>query len=211
MARQVERLGYRREDVRHIVLTHLDLDHAGGLADFPHARVHVYAAEHAAAMARKSFMERVRYKSVQWAHGPDWKLHESARGEPWFGFECVRALEGLPPEILLVPLVGHTRGHCAVAVDRGDTWLLHAGDAYFFQGEMDVAHPNCPAALRWLQSFLEMKRPERENNQERLRELVRTRAGQVRVFCAHDETEWKRLAGAQAPATSSSGSRAAPG
>ncbi|MFD0510570.1 MBL fold metallo-hydrolase [Streptomyces aureus] len=31
-------LGYAVDDVRHIVLTHLDLDHAGGLPDFPRAR-----------------------------------------------------------------------------------------------------------------------------------------------------------------------------
>ncbi|WP_223281445.1 MBL fold metallo-hydrolase [Streptomyces antnestii] len=35
--RQVAALGYDIEDVRHIVLTHLDLDHAGGLRDFPPA------------------------------------------------------------------------------------------------------------------------------------------------------------------------------
>ena len=48
-ARQVVRLGFAVQDVRHVVLTHLDLDHAGGLPDFPHARVHVLAAEHAVA------------------------------------------------------------------------------------------------------------------------------------------------------------------
>jgi glyoxylase-like metal-dependent hydrolase (beta-lactamase superfamily II) len=42
--RQVEGMGFRAEDVRDIVLTHLDLDHAGGLRDFPDARVHVCAA-----------------------------------------------------------------------------------------------------------------------------------------------------------------------
>ena len=33
--------GFRREDVRHILVTHLDFDHAGGLPDFPDAVVHV--------------------------------------------------------------------------------------------------------------------------------------------------------------------------
>jgi glyoxylase-like metal-dependent hydrolase (beta-lactamase superfamily II) len=39
--RQIERLGFRREDVRHIVITHFDFDHIGGLVDFPdnHARL----------------------------------------------------------------------------------------------------------------------------------------------------------------------------
>jgi glyoxylase-like metal-dependent hydrolase (beta-lactamase superfamily II) len=36
---QVQRLGFDPRDVRHIVLTHLDFDHAGGLDDFPHATV----------------------------------------------------------------------------------------------------------------------------------------------------------------------------
>ena len=45
-------LGLDPRDVRHIVVTHLDLDHAGGLADFPDAKVHLHAREHAAAMAR---------------------------------------------------------------------------------------------------------------------------------------------------------------
>src|SRR5262252_1128746 len=40
---QIEALGFRREDVRHIVLTHIDFDHAGGLPDFPGAKVHVHA------------------------------------------------------------------------------------------------------------------------------------------------------------------------
>jgi glyoxylase-like metal-dependent hydrolase (beta-lactamase superfamily II) len=39
--RQVEKLGFRTKDVTHVVLTHCDPDHAGGLADFPHADVHV--------------------------------------------------------------------------------------------------------------------------------------------------------------------------
>ena len=38
---QIRRFGYDTRDVRHIVLTHLDLDHVGGLSDFPDARVHV--------------------------------------------------------------------------------------------------------------------------------------------------------------------------
>jgi len=42
---QVQELGYQLSDVRHIVLTHLHLDHAGGLRDFPRAKVHIYREE----------------------------------------------------------------------------------------------------------------------------------------------------------------------
>nr|WP_246148118.1 MBL fold metallo-hydrolase [Nonomuraea turkmeniaca] len=43
--RQVIRLGYQPTDVRHIVLTHLDPDHTGGISDFPWATVHLHARD----------------------------------------------------------------------------------------------------------------------------------------------------------------------
>ncbi|MFE6931116.1 MBL fold metallo-hydrolase [Streptomyces sp. NPDC057699] len=45
-ARQVEKLGFSRDDVRHIVLTHFDADRIGGLADFPDAQVHLTVNAH---------------------------------------------------------------------------------------------------------------------------------------------------------------------
>jgi dihydrofolate reductase len=40
--------------------------------------------------------------------------YQPGDGEPWFGFERVRPLDGLPPEIALIPLIGHTFGHAGV-------------------------------------------------------------------------------------------------
>ena len=48
---QVERLGFRRDDVRHIVITHFDCDHIGGISEFPEAQIHVTAAEAFGALA----------------------------------------------------------------------------------------------------------------------------------------------------------------
>jgi len=48
--RQVERLGFERSDVRHIIVTHFDADHIGGIADFPDAQIHVTTAEAVGAM-----------------------------------------------------------------------------------------------------------------------------------------------------------------
>jgi glyoxylase-like metal-dependent hydrolase (beta-lactamase superfamily II) len=59
--RQVEALGYSRRDVRHIVMTHLDFDHAGGLEDFPDAIVHVTEAELDAAWRQDGPRARRRY------------------------------------------------------------------------------------------------------------------------------------------------------
>ena len=38
---QIQRLGYSLDDVKHIFVSHLDFDHAGGISDFPNATVHV--------------------------------------------------------------------------------------------------------------------------------------------------------------------------
>ncbi|MCY1079220.1 MBL fold metallo-hydrolase [Archangium lansingense] len=192
--RQLARLGYEPEDVRHIVLTHLDFDHAGGLDDFPKARVHVMAAEVDAARAQATWLDRRRYRPKQWSTQPHWATYPMPRGgESWFGFECVRELKGLPPDILLVPLVGHTLGHAGVAVRSPDGWLLHAGDAYFYHEEMNPHRPRCTPGLRAYQAWMQKDGRPRKRNQERLRELVRLHGQQVRVFCAHDALEFERM------------------
>jgi glyoxylase-like metal-dependent hydrolase (beta-lactamase superfamily II) len=188
--RQVERLGFQRSDVRHLVPTHLDLDHAGGLPDFPEATVHIYDLEHAAAMRRETVLERERYREAHWAHGPKWSIH-SVEGDKWLGFDAVRAVAS--PDVLLIPLTGHTRGHVGVAVKAGDRWLLHAGDAFFNRGEMDPVRPWCPPALAAFQHIVAISNTERLRNQARLRELVRDRSAEVEVFCAHCPETFDRL------------------
>ena len=74
--RQVVDLGYRPSDVRHIVPTHLDLDHAGGICDFPDAAVHVFADELRAASHRSTLGERNRYREAQIASVKKWAAVE---------------------------------------------------------------------------------------------------------------------------------------
>jgi glyoxylase-like metal-dependent hydrolase (beta-lactamase superfamily II) len=124
--RQVARLGYQPEDVRHIVLTHMHFDHCGGLPDFPHASVHVHRREHEAFMGRPRRLIELAYVRRHVAHQPQFVLYDDA-GESWFDWAATR----LPfkPEMWLIPLHGHTRGHCGVAVQTSSSWLFHAGDA----------------------------------------------------------------------------------
>ncbi|MBD2088535.1 MBL fold metallo-hydrolase [Microcoleus sp. FACHB-1515] len=189
---QVEKLGFSAQDVRHIVLTHLDFDHAGGLEDFPEATVHVMQSEVEASRDRQGFIAHRRYRPKQWDEVKNWKFY-AAGGEPWFGFEAVRDLAGLPPEILLIPLAGHTKGHAGVAIQTSEGWLLHAGDAYFYREEMHPSEPNCTPGLRAYQRLMEVDRPTRLFNQNRLRQLNRDRE-EVRLFCSHDAIEFKTLA-----------------
>jgi glyoxylase-like metal-dependent hydrolase (beta-lactamase superfamily II) len=190
---QLEQLGFSARDVRHIVLTHLDFDHAGGLEDFPEATVHVMQTEIEAAQERRGFIASQRYRPDLWDEVKRWKFY-SAGGEPWFGFEAVRDLEGLPPEILLIPLAGHTRGHAGIAIQTPEGWLLNAGDAYFYRHEMDSDQRRCTPGMRFYQTMMEVDREARLYNQERLRALSRDRSKGVRLFCSHDAIEFKAFA-----------------
>jgi len=190
---QVKALGYSPSDVRHIVLTHLDFDHAGGIEDFPQARVHVLEAEREAAeRKRRGFIARRRYRPAQWDDVRDWRTYRGG-GEPWFGFDAVRSLDGLPPEILMVPLPGHTWGHAGIAVQTSTGWVLNAGDAYFFRGEMNVHRHRCTPGLRFYQTMMEVDREQRFANQQRLRDLKRGHGREVTIFCSHDEKELEAM------------------
>ncbi|WP_282777543.1 MULTISPECIES: MBL fold metallo-hydrolase [unclassified Nocardia] len=192
--RQIERLGYSPGDVGHIILTHLDVDHSGGLPDFPHARVHVHAAELATALAESAAS---RYRPAHWAHGPTWVSYTPEPGDEWFGFTST-PVQGLSPDFRLVPLGGHTPGHTGVAVRHDDHWLLHCGDAFFYHRELDLP-PQPHPLLDLLQQSTEFDRDLRLGTQARLRELLRTHPHEVTLLNAHDP--WQ-LQARQAPAHS---------
>ena len=186
--RQIAGLGFHVDDVRHIVPTHLDLDHAGGLVDFPSATVHVHAAELRAAR-EPTWRELGRYRSAQLAGVAKWDPIEGG-GDDWFGFASVRALPGTSDDVLLIPLHGHSRGHCGVAVRTASGWLLHCGDAYFHHAEVATEGARAPAGIRLFESLVNVDRTARLANQKRLKDLARRHGGEVRLVSSHDPAEF---------------------
>jgi glyoxylase-like metal-dependent hydrolase (beta-lactamase superfamily II) len=184
----VHALGFKARDVRHIVLTHLDFDHAGALADFPEATVHVHGPELDHALKPQTYKERSRYEARLWTHGPRWQRHEVG-GEGWNGFDAVRAVGADDDEILLVPLSGHTHGHTGVAVRQGSGWRLHCGDAYFFHGEVTPSG-HCTPGLKAFQTLIAHDNTARLHNQDRLRAL--NARGGITLNSAHCPQELAR-------------------
>ncbi len=194
---QLEALGFAPRDVQHAVITHLDFDHAGGLADFPAARVHLHAREHAAAMTRASFRERLRYLHGQWAHGPRWELY-AEDGDTWRGLPAVTRLRGLDADVGLLPMHGHTLGHSAVIVRDRERWLVHAGDAYFHHGSVDGSP--LPVGYATFERAAEVDARARRASIAALRQL-RTSYLDLALFCAHDPREYAALSGRPASRT----------
>jgi glyoxylase-like metal-dependent hydrolase (beta-lactamase superfamily II) len=169
--RQVVRLGYKPEDVRHIVLTHMHFDHCGGLPDFPWAKVHIYRPEYDAFLGKQWQWRQLAYVRRHIAHNPDMVLYDSP-GEKWFDFDAIR----LPfePEMWLLPLPGHSLGQCAVVIRTSQGWLFQTSDASaLFNRE----------APDWLIRFF------MGPHQPRIRDFAEAHPD-VRIVCGHMWLNW---------------------
>jgi integrase len=100
---QVMAAGFEPGDVRHIVLTHLDVDHGGGLPDFPDAQVHVFTREYET-MLNPPRRERLRYRmgAQHLAHGPLYRY--ASRLHPEHAATTERVL-AIPPKRYERPLI----------------------------------------------------------------------------------------------------------
>lgn len=183
--RQIERLGFDPNDVADIVITHCDFDHISGLVDFPRATVHL-SAEEWAGMQRG----HDRYFPIHFAHEPKIAAHATST-ERWFGIEARVIKDGDDGRVLLIPLFGHTWGHCGVAVQQGAGWLLYAGDAYYLRVQFgQPEHPVSQLATEW-----SMDDAARRLSIAHLERLARDHADEITIFAAHDESEWCGLSG----------------
>jgi glyoxylase-like metal-dependent hydrolase (beta-lactamase superfamily II) len=189
---QISAIGLDPGAVRHIVVTHLDLDHAGGISDFPDARIHVHAREHAAAMARTRRIEQQRYVPAQWSHRPHWEVY-TEDGDTWRGLPSINRLRGVDTDVGLVPMHGHTRGHSAIIARNGKRWLMHAGDAYFDRGSVDDAQ-RTPIGLLAFERMMQIDGPARRASLAALRQL-RESYDDIDMFCAHDPDEFDAIRG----------------
>jgi glyoxylase-like metal-dependent hydrolase (beta-lactamase superfamily II) len=177
-ARQIERLGLNPEKVTDCIISHLDPDHIGGLADFPDATVHIGLEEY------KNFKSgNPRYLVHQLGHEPLVRTYDRSTGR-WFDFEARRITAVPEAEIYLIPLFGHTLGHCGVAVKHAADWLFYVADAYYLRAELtEPEHP--------VHALAEVRA---DNNLQRLYSLDRVRRfvrehPSVPVFSFHDPEE----------------------
>jgi glyoxylase-like metal-dependent hydrolase (beta-lactamase superfamily II) len=188
-------LGYNPQDVRHIIMTHLHLDHAGGLRDFPDAKVHVFKGEFESAISPRGLVER-GCDASHWSHGPEWVLYDQV-DEEWFGFPGMRVLKGRNPDIFLIPLAGHTRGHCGVAIKGNDKWLFNCGDAASpFHREVDPHdHPADNQHLNMIPGWLSRRLI--GTHVPRLRKLISEHGDEINLISSHDIYSYEHNTGEQ--------------
>jgi glyoxylase-like metal-dependent hydrolase (beta-lactamase superfamily II) len=172
--------------LRRVILSHSHWDHAGGVLDFPEARVGVAAAE----------IARIHNPST--GPGGTWESQISAATIAWetLAFQSVPFkgyLESLDVfqdgKVVLVPMPGHTPGSVGLFV------TADSGTVYFFIG--DVA---------WTQAALKQGKPkfwvagklvdgdaqQTQSCLEKVQALMQAEPGLV-VIPAHDSTVQDRL------------------
>lgn len=180
--RQIENLGLDPEKVTDCIISHLDYDHISGLTDFPKAKIHVGIEEF------EDFNSgNPRYLKTSLSHNPVIKTYAKTDFN-WFGFEARKVSLNTKAEIFLIPLFGHTIGHCGVALKAGERWLFYIGDAYYLKVELeDTNHPvNDLAKIR------------AENNELRIETLNKIRNftnknPAIEIFSFHDPKEFSRF------------------
>jgi N-acyl homoserine lactone hydrolase len=124
---QLRALGIGARDVKMVVLTHLHMDHDGGLAHFAHSKILAAPGE---VREASGLAGRIRgYLSNRW---PSWfdplPLHLTA--EPFGPFARSRRLTQAG-DVIAVATPGHTPNHISIVVQDGDTSLFLAGDTSY--------------------------------------------------------------------------------
>ncbi len=178
--RQIENLGLDPKKVTDCIISHLDNDHIGGLADFPMATIHVGVEE-----LGNYHAGNPRYLKMPLSHNPTIQTYQKSDCE-WFGFEARKINAGTETPIYLVPLFGHTLGHCGVALKVDNKWLFYIADAYYMR--IELSDPNHPVN--------ELARMRADNDAlrvatvEKIRNFVNNHPA-IEVFGYHDIEEFR--------------------
>ncbi len=169
---QLLKLGLKPEDINFIVVSHLHMDHAGGLRDFPNAKI------------------LVQRKEMEWAYTADFYQKIAYIREdfdyPYLKYQYIEGLEQNPYDIFGDGSVtvwftpGHTPGHQALLVKlpKSGSFLL-TGDVCHISEILnkDILPTVCWSTHETVKS-IKMLRHMRDTG--------------ITVVTGHDPKEWKQ-------------------
>jgi glyoxylase-like metal-dependent hydrolase (beta-lactamase superfamily II) len=167
---QLERLGVEPSSVRHVVQTHLHMDHTGALGHFPDATVVAHRREREAALAAESAIATGYVRADYDRPELRWQL---AEGElDLFGDGAIR----------LVETPGHSAGHMSLLLQLDETgpMLLTADAADNLDQWEGRAHPRA------------LHSREGANHSLELLHRLADETGALLVF-GHDPENWAGL------------------
>jgi N-acyl homoserine lactone hydrolase len=168
--RQIKLLGYKLEDVTHVVVSHLHLDHSGGLGLFPKAQFLVMKGELPYAYwpdrhARAAFILNDLLPTRRF----DWR--EFGGDTDIFGDGSLQMLK----------TPGHTPGEASLFVRLPHRPILLTGDTVHIRAQLDTL---APMSVDWDKSIA----VESIKRLRRIRDL-----GETRIWVSHDPEDWAEM------------------
>ncbi len=188
---QLERMGLGPESVRFLVISHLHLDHAGGLRDFPKATIVVSRAEWGNADVGR-WLARLRGVVKEQLEGARERLLIIENGDDG----PVKALEPFETGfdlfgdgyLLVLPTPGHTPGHQSLLVTLGSgKRVLLTGDAVWVRENYLK-----PAPKGWFVRHLEEDAEPTWETTLKIREFAEKHPD-VLIIPGHDPRVWEEL------------------
>lgn len=170
----LDECGYSVDDVDAVVMSHLHLDHAGGLRHFDDTDVPVYVHERELEYAYRSATTdtgSIAYLKSDFDRQLNWRVVSPDR-------ERRQLYDGLD----LLHLPGHTPGLLGLYLDLEDPVIVAGDEAY----QRENYEQGVPMATSLLDSIEDWR-----ESRQRVRELAR-RTG-ADVFCGHDGRDEERL------------------
>lgn len=157
MPAAVRKAGYKPEDVKKIIFTHLHWDHTFYMKEFVNAQYYVQRKEYEFAMHPLPLY----YKSYEYK--------ELGLEAPFIGceFELIDGEAKIVPGVRVYPTPGHSPGHQAVEVDTKEGTYHLIGDAVFLMDNLkpipEILYDVTPSArfvslTDWWESVREIKR-----------------------------------------------------
>ena len=154
---QLKALGVGAHDVKQVVLTHMHMDHDGGLRHFPNSKILVARDELNSA---RGFLGMVRgYLPNRW---PSWfdPVALDLAPEPVGGFAASRRVT-TAGDVVVIATPGHTAHHTSVLAYEDDAVVFLAGDASYNQtlmlaGKVDGVSPNVAVSKATLDAIKQL-------------------------------------------------------
>ncbi len=177
---QLPTLGFQPHHVRVVIMTHLHIDHASAVSEFPQATFVVNKREWAAATEGGT---REGYHARQFDHAFDWRSldYDNDPVTSFSGFAQSLDLFG-DGSVRVVSTPGHTLGHQSVVLRTAADEVLVMGDAAYTLRELRTEAVSILAADRHLH----------ERSLKEIRRYLDQTAGAVPIP-GHDPDFWPTL------------------
>lgn len=166
----IKKVGVDPEDIRFVILSHLHLDHAGGVGHFPNAKYLVQRQEMHFAYVPDFYM-KAAYIRKDFDKDVDWQLLEGWRDDVFDLYNDGKILIHFTP--------GHTPGHQSVQVnlENSGSYFLTADSCYTLENLNEDVLPGLVAdPIETVKTISKIRR---------LRDLG------VNIVVGHDPVEWK--------------------